>query len=249
MFGCSYAGTRGKGVHNMAKVLIIEDDQSISDMMTIYLEEEGYTVTAAADGAEGKYHLQASEPDIIILDVMLPDTDGITLCGEIRVHTMIPILMVSAKKEVADRVNALLVGADDYLCKPFSMRELAARLTALLRRSTMTPAAAVEPALPKEQKPSVNVDMVRRCLYIEDRLVETTYSEFEIMKLFWLHPAKVFSREELLNKIRGIDSYVTERSVDVHITNLRKKIEADPKNPRFVRTVWGVGYKFVPEGD
>lgn len=233
----------------MAKALIIEDDQSIADMMTIYLEEEGYSVCTASDGAEGKYHLQAFDPDVVILDVMLPDTDGITLCGEFRVTTQVPILMVSAKKEVSDRVNALLVGADDYLCKPFSMRELAARLTALLRRAAKAPVHASEPVPPKETKPSVHVDMVRRCLYIEERLVETTYSEFEIMKLFWLHPGKVFSREELLNKIRGIDSYVTERSVDVHITNLRKKIEADPKNPRFVKTVWGVGYKFVPEGD
>ncbi|MDF2923092.1 MAG: two component transcriptional regulator, winged helix family [Paenibacillaceae bacterium] len=233
----------------MAKVLIIEDDQSIADVMTIYLEEEGYTVFCGYDGAEGKQLLQANDPDIIILDVMLPDTDGITLCGELRVDkNQIPILMVSAKKEVSDRVNALLVGADDFLCKPFSMRELAARLTALLRRSSMS-SPAVEALPPKEQRQSVHMDMDRRCLYVQNRLVETTYSEFEIMKLFWLHPAKVFSREELLNKIRGIDTYVTERSVDVHITNLRKKIETDPKNPRFVKTVWGVGYKFVPEGD
>ncbi len=231
----------------MPKVLIIEDDQSIADMMTIYLEEEGYTVTWASDGEEGKKLLQSAEPDIIILDVMLPDTDGITLCGEIRLVTVIPILMVSAKKEVADRVNALLVGADDYLCKPFSMRELAARLTALLRRSAMTP--VVEPAAAKDVRPAVHMDMSRRVLYVADKLVETTYSEFEIMKVLWLHPNNVFSREELLNRIRGIDTYVTERSVDVHITNLRKKIEADPKNPRFIKTVWGVGYKFVPEGD
>ncbi|RAU96570.1 response regulator transcription factor [Paenibacillus sp. YN15] len=231
----------------MPKVLIIEDDQSIADMMTIYLEEEGYTVSWGSDGEEGKKLLQSAEPDIIILDVMLPDTDGITLCGEIRLVTVIPILMVSAKKEVADRVNALLMGADDYLCKPFSMRELAARLTALLRRSAMTPVP--EPAAAKESRPAVHMDMSRRVLYVADKLVETTYSEFEIMKVLWLHPNNVFSREELLNRIRGIDTYVTERSVDVHITNLRKKIEADPKNPRFIKTVWGVGYKFVPEGD
>lgn len=236
----------------MPKVLIIEDDQSIADVMTIYLEEEGYTVFCGSDGFEGKQLLRSAEPDIIILDVMLPDTDGITLCGELRLeHNQIPVLMVSAKKEVSDRVNALLVGADDFLCKPFSMRELAARLTALLRRSSMAPAIAAGETVPvtKEKRSGVHIDTERRGLYIEDRLVETTYSEFEIMKLFWMHPAKVFSREELLNKIRGIDSYVTERSVDVHITNLRKKIETDPKNPRYVRTVWGVGYKYVPEGD
>lgn len=233
----------------MAKVLIVEDDQSIAEMMTIYLEEEGYSVSCAPDGAEGKQMLREADPDVIILDVMLPDTDGITLCGDIRAVSRKPILMVSAKKEVSDRVNALLVGADDYLCKPFSMRELAARLTALLRRSSMSPPGEPAAPLQKERRHNVQVDMDRRCLYVEDRAVDTTYSEFEIMKLLWLHPGKVFSREELLNKIRGLDTYVTERSVDVHITNLRKKIEADPKNPKYVKTVWGVGYKFVFEGD
>lgn len=233
----------------MAKVLIIEDDQSISDMMSIYLTEEGYEVECAFEGNEGKRVVQEDEPDVVILDVMLPDTDGIALCREIRAFCQKPILMVSAKKDVSDRVNALLVGADDFLCKPFSMRELAARITALLRRSAMVPpAVAAVPIKPApETKAALSVDMARRCLVVRGRMVETTFSEFEIMKLFWLNPSKVFSREELLNKIRGIDSFVTERSVDVHITNLRRKIEEDPKRPKYIRTVWGVGYKFVPE--
>lgn len=231
----------------MFKILIIEDDQSISDMMSIYLSEEGYEVVCAPEGTEGKRVLEEAEPDIIILDVMLPDTDGITLCREIRAFCQKPILMVSAKKDVSDRVNALLVGADDFLCKPFSMRELTARITALLRRSSMVQANVIQTKVAVETKSELSVDMVRRCLTVREKIVDTTFSEFEIMKLFWMNPSKVFSREELLNKIRGIDSFVTERSVDVHITNLRKKIEKDPKQPKYIRTVWGVGYKFILE--
>lgn len=229
----------------MSKVLLVEDDQSIADMISIYLSEENYTVYCAADGKQGKELFSRHEPDVVILDLMLPDTNGIELCKHFRTVSNVPIMIVSAKSEVSERVNALMIGADDYLCKPFSMRELAARTSALLRRSalnqTFKPAAA-DPA-PTDTKDIV-LDLEKRGIYLHGQAVETTYSEFEIMKNFWLHPGKVFSREELLNKIRGIDSFVTERSVDVHITNLRKKIEADPKEPKYIKTVWGVGYKF-----
>ncbi|WP_025844411.1 response regulator transcription factor [Paenibacillus ehimensis] len=229
----------------MSRVLLVEDDQSIADMISIYLSEENYTVYCAADGKQGKELFSQHEPDVVILDLMLPDTNGIELCKHFRTVSNVPIMIVSAKSEVSERVNALMIGADDYLCKPFSMRELAARTSALLRRSalnqTFKPAAA-DP-VPTETKDIV-LDLEKRGIYLHGQAVETTYSEFEIMKNFWLHPGKVFSREELLNKIRGIDSFVTERSVDVHITNLRKKIEADPKEPKYIKTVWGVGYKF-----
>ncbi|MDO3680104.1 response regulator transcription factor [Paenibacillus ehimensis] len=229
----------------MSRVLLVEDDQSIADMISIYLSEENYTVYCAADGKQGKELFSQHEPDVVILDLMLPDTNGIELCKHFRTVSNVPIMIVSAKSEVSERVNALMIGADDYLCKPFSMRELAARTSALLRRSalnqTFKPAAA-DP-VPTDTKDIV-LDLEKRGIYLHGQAVETTYSEFEIMKNFWLHPGKVFSREELLNKIRGIDSFVTERSVDVHITNLRKKIEADPKEPKYIKTVWGVGYKF-----
>ncbi|UUZ79219.1 response regulator transcription factor [Paenibacillus sp. P26] len=229
----------------MSKVLLIEDDQSIADMISIYLSEEDYSVFCASDGQQGKIMFQKHEPDVVILDLMLPDTNGLELCKHFRSVSSVPIMIVSAKNEVSERVNALMNGADDYLCKPFSMRELAARTTALLRRSSMQGGgkpAETSPA-PESDK-DIMLDLEKRCIYLHHQPVETTYSEFEIMKNFWLHPGKVFSREELLNKIRGIDSFVTERSVDVHITNLRKKIEADPKEPKYIKTVWGVGYKF-----
>ncbi|MCZ8515896.1 response regulator transcription factor [Paenibacillus filicis] len=227
----------------MSKVLLIEDDQSIADMISIYLGEEHYSVLCASDGQQGKQMFGEQEPDVVILDLMLPDTNGIELCKYFRSFSSVPIMIVSAKNEVSERVNALTIGADDYLCKPFSMRELAARTNALLRRSAMQGAAkSSEPAA--EGPKDIHLDLEKRCIYVHRQPVETTYSEFEIMRNFWLHPGKVFSREELLNKIRGIDSFVTERSVDVHITNLRKKIEADPKEPKYIKTVWGVGYKF-----
>ncbi|GLI05531.1 DNA-binding response regulator [Paenibacillus tyrfis] len=229
----------------MSKVLLVEDDQSISDMISIYLSEENYTVYCAANGKQGKELFSLHEPDVVILDLMLPDTNGIEMCKHFRTVSNVPIMIVSAKSEVSERVNALMIGADDYLCKPFSMRELAARTSALLRRSALTQTVrpAAEDLVPTETKDIV-LDLEKRGIYLHGQAVETTYSEFEIMKNFWLHPGKVFSREELLNKIRGIDSFVTERSVDVHITNLRKKIEADPKEPKYIKTVWGVGYKF-----
>lgn len=228
----------------MSTILLIEDDQSISDMISIYLSEEDYIVHSAPDAKQGKQLFSTIEPDVIILDVMLPDMNGIELCREFRANSSIPIMMISAKSEVSERVKALVIGADDYLCKPFSMRELAARTGALVRRSAMN--KVVPPPAPVEPVQAIKLDNERRSVFVHNVLVETTYSEFEMMKHFWLHPGIVFSREELLNKIRGIDSFVTERSVDVHITNLRKKIEADPKDPKHIKTVWGVGYKFEP---
>lgn len=232
----------------MPKILLVEDDQTIADMISIYMGEEDYSVFYAANGQQAKQMFLDHTPDVVILDLMLPDTNGMELCKHFRSISSVPIMIVSAKSEVSERVNALMIGADDYMCKPFSMRELAARTTALLRRSSINKTVRTSIADPQ---PSVQQDMVldleKRCIYLMGTPVETTFSEFEMMKHFWLHPGKVFSREELLNNIRGIDSFVTERSVDVHVTNLRKKLEADPKKPKYIKTVWGVGYKFEPK--
>ncbi|MGG1553334.1 response regulator transcription factor [Paenibacillus ferrarius] len=239
----------------MSKILIIEDDFSIGEMMSIYLYEDGYEVKRAENGGEGERLLRQFQPDAIILDVMLPDIDGIQLCANVRQTSNIPILMISAKSEVSDRVRGLQTGADDYLCKPFSMRELSARVQALLRRSHSFAAAAAELSVastapshaqtPPDPPMKITLDTEKRCLLVHGKVVETTFSEFEIMKLFWQNQGKVYSREELLNRVRGFDSYVTERAIDVHIANLRKKIETDPKEPKHIKTVWGVGYKFL----
>jgi DNA-binding response OmpR family regulator len=226
----------------MSKVLIIEDDLSVGEMMSIYLYEEGFEVKRAENGQIGEMYFRDFEPDLIVLDIMLPDTDGIELCQTFRSVSPVPILMVSAKSEISDRILGLQTGADDYMCKPFSMRELSARVQALLRRAQSFPAAANE--TPRTDQ-AVHLDLEQRCLYVNQQPIETTFSEFEIMKLFWQNQGRVYTREELLNRVRGFDSYVTERAIDVHIANLRKKIETDPKEPKYIKTVWGVGYKFM----
>jgi DNA-binding response OmpR family regulator len=228
----------------MSKILIIEDDLSIGEMMSIYLYEDGYEVKRAENGRQGEVLFRDFQPDMIILDLMLPDMDGIQLCTTIRQTSTIPILMVSAKNEVSDRVKGLQTGADDYLCKPFSMRELSARIQALFRRSNAYPSQVPSPSDVLNPL-GIHLDLEKRCLYINGRNIETTFSEYEIMKLFWQNQGRVYSREELLNRVRGFDSQVTERAIDVHIANLRKKIEDDPKEPKHVKTVWGVGYKFL----
>ncbi|WNR45600.1 response regulator transcription factor [Paenibacillus roseipurpureus] len=228
----------------MSKILIIEDDLSIGEMMSIYLYEDGYEVKRAENGRRGVALFRDFQPDVIVLDLMLPDMDGMQLCTTIRQTSHIPILMVSAKNEVSDRVKGLQTGADDYLCKPFSMRELSARIQALLRRSNAFP-SALGPT-DEINAGNITLDLEKRCLYVGGKNIETTFSEFEIMKLFWQNQGRVYNREELLNRVRGFDSQVTERAIDVHIANLRKKIEIDPKEPRHIKTVWGVGYKFLP---
>ncbi|NOU93660.1 response regulator [Paenibacillus sp. LMG 31456] len=236
----------------MQKVLIIEDDTIIGEMLKLYLCEENFTVQRVETGQDSFDALNTFTPDVILLDLILPDMDGADLCKLLRHHTQVPILVISMKNKVTDRIQALSCGADDYLCKPFSMQELKARINAQLRRSSPQPtyapnfAAASSSPVATLSAPTqwLQLDLERRTLIVKDQVVEITFSEFEIMKLFYSFPGKVFSRDELINAIRGIDSYVNERSIDVHVTNLRKKIEYNPKQPQHIKTVWGVGYKF-----
>ncbi|MFS0724508.1 response regulator transcription factor [Paenibacillus sp. 1P07SE] len=236
----------------MYRVLVIEDDLIMGDMLSMYLTEEGYSVKLGPTAAGGMRLLDEFEPHIILLDLMLPDRDGMELCEEIRESSQVPIMIISMKTEVSERVHALKAGADDYLCKPFSMHELTARVYALIRRAqTMS-----TPAEPRQQEQTqqiqadpIQLDIDRRSLKVRGVPVETTFSEFEIMKMFLAHPGKVFSREDLINAIRGFDSFVTDRAIDVHVVNLRKKIEQNPREPRYIRTVWGVGYKYTMQSD
>ncbi|WP_127585428.1 response regulator transcription factor [Paenibacillus koleovorans] len=235
----------------MNKIMIIEDDPMIGEMLAMYLTEEGHEVRRSENGTDGLKETLAFDPDIVLLDLVLPDMYGTELCMKLRDSSLVPILVVSMKTEVSERVNALAAGADDFLSKPFSMRELTARISALIRRSQFhrvhaiahqQTSAAVQSAV--ESKRHVELDTERRALYVRGLFIETTFSEFELMKLLTQYPNKVFSREELINALRGFESFVTERSIDVHIANLRKKIELEPKEPQYIKTVWGVGYKF-----
>ncbi|WP_028612744.1 response regulator transcription factor [Paenibacillus harenae] len=235
----------------MYKVLVIEDDVMMSDMLSMYLSEEGYSVMQAYRADEGLRLAADFSPDLVLLDLILPDLDGMEVCAHIRKRSNVPIMILSMKSEVSERVQALKAGADDYMCKPFSMHEMTARVEALIRRSNSLRAetafqiaAAVETV---DEHEAIQLDYERRLLLVRGQLVETTFSEYELMKLFLAHPGKVFSREELINAIRGFDSFVTDRAIDVHIVNLRKKIEQNPKEPRLIRTVWGFGYKYIAQ--
>lgn len=232
----------------MYKVLVVEDDVMMRDMLSMYLSEEGYSVRQAGTGEEGLRIVQDFMPDIVLLDLMLPDMDGMGVCASIRERSHVPIMILSMKSEVSERVHALKAGADDYMCKPFSMHEMTARVEALIRRSHFSTAetASGEEAEEVDFAP-IQLDAERRMILVRGKLIETTFSEFEMMKLFLSHPGKVFSREELINTIRGFDSFVTDRAIDVHIVNLRKKIEQNPKEPRLIRTVWGFGYKYTTD--
>lgn len=234
----------------MYKVLVIEDDVMMNNMLSMYLFEEGYMIQQAYRGDDGLKLAGEFDPHLILLDLMLPDMDGIEVCAQIRSVSHVPIMILSMKSEVSERVQALKTGADDYLCKPFSMHELTARVEALIRRSQTLYSDApsqIAAAAPVEQYDPIQLDTERRLLFVRGILVETTFSEYELMKLFLAHPGKVFSREELINAIRGFDSFVTDRAIDVHIVNLRKKIEQNPKEPKLIRTVWGFGYKFTAQ--
>ena len=186
--------------------------------------------------------MKAIQPEMILLDLMLPDSDGIDSCSTIREQTNAPIIVVSLNDSVTDRIHALQSGADDYLCKPFSMQELKARIEVVLRR--MSRYSAELPSAAPRTEVNINLDDDRRLLLVHGEPVETTYTEWELLKLFVSNPGKVFPRESLIQALRGVDSYVNDRAVDVHIMNLRKKMGDDRKQPRFIKTVWGVGYKF-----
>lgn len=251
----------------MYKVLMIEDDAMIGDMVTMYLKEEGFHVIREDNGSGGIAAIAHFQPDLILLDWVLPDTDGLTVCRHIRETSSVPIMIVSMKNKIVERVNALGAGADDFMCKPFSMHELIARSHALIRRAQMYQARnqQIELEQPSKQQAAeakilpttaihttvmdkhekITLNQNTRSMSVYGEIVETTYSEFEIMKCFINNPGRVYSREDLLQTVRGFDSFVTDRAIDVHIANLRKKIEDNPKEPKWIRTVWGVGYKFV----
>ncbi|WP_373232193.1 response regulator transcription factor [Cohnella sp.] len=234
----------------MTRVLVIEDDPIIGEMLTLYLTEEQFTVQRVGTAREGKMALNTFQPEILLLDLMLPDASGTQLCSEFRQLTHLPIIVISMKTSVNDRIQAISSGADDYLCKPFSMHELKVRMNAVLRRSSHHVAPSMHLSAPNAAPVAtlhqgLSLDLERRTIVLDGEHIETTFSEYEIMKLFYQNPGRVFSREELINAVRGIDSFINDRAIDVHVTNLRRKLEKNPKEPLYIKTVWGVGYKFI----
>ena len=226
-------------------ILVVDDEESIMDLLVYNLEKEGYHTLKAYDGLTAVEMALKERPDLILLDVMIPKLDGISVCKKIRYYLNIstmPILMVSAKDTESDKIVGLEMGADDYITKPFNILEVKARIKAIMRRSEpKTPKAPEKKELSFEEL-RINLDSRRG--YINEKEVNLTAKEFDLLELLMMHPNKVYSREELLNTVWGYDYPGDVRTVDVHIRRLREKIEKAPSEPKYIHTKWGVGYYF-----
>lgn len=227
-------------------MLVVEDEPAIRELIGLHLKLEGYGVVPSADGNEALRLARAEHFDLIVLDIMLPGLDGISLLGAIRrdsANQDTPILMLTARREEADKVLGLETGADDYLTKPFGIREFVARVHALRRRTQRTADAAAHPA-PVTAGP-LTVDPARRQARLDAREIDLTANEFDLLYLLASNRGIVFSREALMQRVWGNDTHITERSVDTLVKRVRRKIDDDAAEPRFILTVWGTGYKFA----
>jgi len=221
-------------------VLIVEDDRNIQELLQLYLEKEGYAVTVASDGGQGLAKFRAIKPDLVLLDVMMPFMDGWAVCKAIRADSQTPIIMLTAKGETDDKVTGLKSGADDYVTKPFEMKELLARIEAVLRRTGATPAQESARRLSFDK---MTIDMDAFELIIDGKKVDTPPKEMELLFYLASSPNRVYTRNQLLDEVWGFDYFGDSRTVDVHVKRLREKLEgvSDSWN---LKTVWGVGYKF-----
>lgn len=227
-------------------LLVIEDDDNISTAIEEYFSRSGYTVTRAADGVAGVEAAVKARPDVVVLDLMLPKMDGLAVCKELRLkNPQMPIVMLTAKDDVVDKVLGLEMGADDYITKPFSLREVEARIKSVLRRARATAAAGDGLDETPIVRGNLRVDPVRREVTIADRHVDLTPKEFDLLRLFAANPGRVFPRKYLLEKIWDYSYEGYDRTIDSHINRLRAKIEENPEKPQLVLTVWGIGYKFT----
>jgi DNA-binding response OmpR family regulator len=231
------------------RVLVVEDDRDIAALVRLHLIDLGCEVHLADDGAAGLALAQAETFDLVILDVMLPGLDGLEICKRLRAGpNYLPILMTTSKASELDRVLGLELGADDYLTKPFSVGELVARVKALFRRVDAMAAAATQPPPAAINAGDLSIDLDRRVVTLGGHAVELTAKEFDLLAYFALHPGRVFNRAQLLDKVWGYSNIGYEHTVNSHINRLRAKIELDPAKPRYILTVWSVGYKFAEFG-
>ena len=221
-------------------VLIVEDDPNIRELLQLYLEKDGYAVTQAADGGQGLEKFRAIKPDLVLLDVMMPVMDGWAVCKAIRTESSTPVIMLTAKGETDDKVMGLKAGADDYVTKPFEMKELLARIEAVLRRSDRS----VEPENPRRLVfDKLVIDMDAFELTVDGKKVDTPPKEMELLFFLATSPNRVYTRNQLLDEVWGFDYFGDSRTVDVHIKRLREKVE-NISSQWALKTVWGVGYKF-----
>jgi DNA-binding response OmpR family regulator len=223
------------------RILLVDDEQSVQTLLSYPLRKDGYHVTSALDGREALERFKEARFDLVVLDLMLPKLDGVEVCRQLRRKSQVPIIMLTAKGSETDKVAGLEVGADDYITKPFSMREFRSRVKAALRRSRM----ALEPAGDEPiEHAELTIDPARRSVTLRGEEIAATYVEFEILAALARSPGRVLSRETLLEHVWGDSEYRDPRTVDVHIRHLREKIEAEPKEPEYLFTVRGVGYRF-----
>jgi DNA-binding response OmpR family regulator len=224
----------------MATVLVVDDEPIVRDVVVRYLAREGHRTLEAGDGEGARESIEESDPDLVVLDVMLPGTDGLELCRWIRSRSELPVIMLTARGEEADRIVGLELGADDYVTKPFSPRELAARVRSVLRRAAGSDA-------PTERLSFGDVDLERATREVrkEGREVRLTAKEFDLLWFLASHPRRVFSRDQLMASVWGYTAALDTGTVTVHVRRLREKLEDAPSEPRYLQTVWGVGYRLV----
>ena len=224
------------------KILIVDDDANIAELISLYLLKECYDTKIVEDGESALHEFKTYQPNLILLDLMLPKMNGLEVCQQIREFSDMPIVMLTAKSEDMDKILGLEYGADDYITKPFNILEVKARIKAIMRR---TAKRKEEPAgSPVLVKGNMKIDCEGRRVFIGEREINLTAKEFDVLELLAMNPNKVYSRENLLNLIWGYDYPGDARTVDVHIRRLREKIEANPSEPKYVHTKWGVGYYF-----
>ncbi len=228
-----------------ARILLVDDEQSIQELLSFSLRQDGYEVVQATDGREGLERFRESGFDLVVLDVMMPRMDGFELCQRIRARSSVPIIMLTAKAEEIDKIVGLEIGADDYMTKPFSVREFRSRVKALLRRSSLV---RDDDDAGDDEQPIVSgelkIEPPKRRVTLGSRQVELTFVEFEILLAMATSPGRVWARDQLLSQVWGNSDYRDPRTVDVHIRHLREKLESDSSDPQYILTVRGVGYRF-----
>jgi DNA-binding response OmpR family regulator len=225
----------------MSTILVVDDEPIVRDVVVRYLRRDGYQTREAATGDEAREILEAETPQLVVLDVMLPGTDGLELCRWIRARSDLPVIMLTARGDETDRIVGLELGADDYVTKPFSPRELAVRVRTVLRRSSAVAAEGERVSFGPFE-----LDSAARELRRDDELLKLTAKEFDLLWFLASHPRRVFSRDQLMHSVWGYTTALDTGTVTVHIRRLREKIESDPSRPRLLETVWGVGYRFSP---
>ncbi len=226
-----------------ARILVVEDEPSIREVLSLYLRRAGYQVTIVGDGREALTVLSSQIPDLVVLDLMLPEVDGLKITRWLRERGDTPIIMLTARREEQDRIAGLEMGADDYVVKPFSPQELVSRVRAVLRRTqSSTPGSAGGPLV----YGGLRIDPQTRLVEVGSEEKQLTAKEFDLLWTLACHPRQVFTRDQLLDLVWGLSEFIDPSTVTVHVRRLREKIEADPGNPEHIRTVWGVGYRFEP---